>query len=337
MKSVSITFLIALFLLPLVSFADLQVLGGSGSSNNILITTDPTYPGPNQFVKVNLESYAIDLNRTEISWFINGQLEKEATGDKTLMFKTGPIGSSTNILVLIKDKNGQSYQQTLNINPANVDLIWEAQSYTPPFYKGKAIYPMQGSVKIVAVPNIVIGGVQESSKNLVYTWSIDGDAVSQTSGLGKNYMIYTGGTLPNTVKISVDVSTLDKKYNASKTISLAPQLPQLLFYENSPIYGIQYNRALSSNTVLSQSEISIVGIPYFIGTKEREGNNLKYEWRQNGNIVNSGNKSTLIFRQDKDTKGVSFVSLQISNPDKMFQMAANDISLSFGKTSEVQF
>lgn len=337
MKYVSITLLIFFFLFPSLSKAELRPLGDNAGSNNIIVTTDPTYPGANQFVKVNLESYAIDLNRSTISWFVNGQLEKEASGDKTLTFKTGPIGSNTNILILIKDNKEQTYQQTININPAEVDLVWEGQSYTPPFYKGKAIYPLQGTVKIVAIPNLVVGGNQEPAKNLVYTWSVDGDAISQASGLGKNSMTYTGGTLPNNVKISVEVSTLDKKFNASRSISLSPQLPQLLFYENNPIYGVMYNKALSSNTALSQSEISLVGIPYFIGAKERSGNNLKYEWRQNGNIVSNSNKSTLSFKQDKGQEGVSFIGLQVSNPEKMFQMAENDISIKFGKSAEVQF
>ncbi len=336
MKYFSLTFLLlgVVLLVPRATHAQtFQNLGGQQS--NINVRTTPPVPGPNQFVTVTIESFATDLDRALISWFLNNKLEKEAVGEKSFLFKTGSLGSVSNILIVIKTTGGETLQQVLNVWPAALDLLWEAQSYTPPFYRGKALYPYQGTVKLVAMPNIVTEtGALLNAKNLVYTWKVDGDTVAKLSGYGKNFIFFNGSIPLGSATIEVEAASLDKKYKATGSVALSPQGSEALFYEDSPLYGVLYNKALGGNVVLQNEEIKLTGIPYFIGVRERENAGLTYEWRLNDQVVSgSSAKSGLAFKQGGSAGGTALVALQISNPAKIFQFANDSLSLKFGKTA----
>jgi hypothetical protein len=312
-----------------------QTFEGLGTQSNALsVSVSPKRPGPNQPVTVTIESFSLDLNRSEISWFLNGKIQTENIGQKTFSFKTGGPGSISNILIVVKTREGTVTEQSLNIRPATVDLIWEAVSYTPPFYKGKALYPFQGTVKVVAIPNIVTqnGGLLDA-KNLVYTWKVDGHPATDVSGYGKNFIFFNGGIPLKPTSVTVEVASLDQTYAAEGSTKFSPVQPQVIFYEDSPLLGTLYGKAMSKNTTLQNEEIKITAVPYFAGTRNKEDGNLEYEWQMNNQIVQMfGNKSSLAFRQEKGEVGMGMatVSLVVSNPKKIFQSAMAGLSLSFG-------
>ena len=77
-----------------------------------------------------------------------------------------------------------------------------------------------------------------------------------------------------------------------------------------------------------------LGGNYFVGVKEREGKGLLYEWRLNNQVINAGkNVSSLSFKQEGESTGTASVSLQVSNPAKIFQFANNNIAITFGKNN----
>ena len=76
------------------------------------------------------------------------------------------------------------------MQPTSVDVLWSAYSYTPPFYKGKALAPSRGSVVLVALPQLVTrNGSPIEPKNIIYTWSRRGVILGKSSGLGKNQVV----------------------------------------------------------------------------------------------------------------------------------------------------
>ena len=313
----------------------LESLGGQ--SDSLVVKTAPLRPGPNQTVTVTIESYAIDLDRSTISWSLNNVLTKEGVGIKQFSFKTGKAGSLSNILIMVKTSEDSLIQETLNIHPASLNLIWEAQSYTPPFYKGKAFYPYQGTVKVVAIPNIVTenGGVI-SAKNLVYTWTINGSVNQNVSGYGKNFIYFVGSIPLKPTTVSVEASSVDKTYLAAGSTSFKPGSPELLFYEDSPLYGILYTKAFSGQVALQNEEIKIAAVPYFIGVEQLAGAGLTYDWQINNESAGVANTNdSLTFRRDKGVAGTALMSLQITNPSKIFQLVKNNLSLDFTKTANV--
>ncbi len=340
MKYATLTLFLSLAIsLPLLAGAQaLQPLGGD-QTDPIIIRTEPSRPIPNQPVTVIIESYATDLNRSDISWFLNNALVQEGVGKKTFSFAAGKSGSLSSILIIIKTSEGAVIQKTFDVRPASVSLLWEAVSYTPPFYKGKALYPYQGTVKVVALPDIVTeNGGKINAKNLVYTWKIDGTTSGDQSGYGKNFIVFTGRIPLRSTKVDVEAETLDKTRVATGSTTITPQSPELLFYEDSPVYGVLYNRALTGTVALEHEEIKLAAAPYFLGVNERQGTGLVFDWQLNNQDAGAGTtKDSLAFRYSAGGVGQALVALQVSNPARIFQVASNNLSLNFGQGGTTGF
>lgn len=338
MKYLALTlFASMLFMTTAANAQNLESLGGQ--SGVLQIRTVPARPAPNQLVTIIIESFSTDLDRAGISWFLNNNLAKEASGQKSFSFKTGGPGSISNILIVVKTFGGEMIQETLNIRPASVDVLWEAESYTPPFYKGKSLYPFQGTVKVVALPNIITsGGGTLNAKNLVYNWKVDGHPAAEASGYGKNFIFFTGDTPLKPATVTVEVSSTDQTYMAEGSTVLTPVQPGIVFYEDHPLLGVIREKALFGDITLRNEEVKIVAIPYFVSVKEREGSGLSYNWRMNNQkITGSVDKSALAFRQEKAVTGSAAISLEIANSAKIFQTITANLKLVFGKNAKINF
>ncbi|MCR4311536.1 MAG: hypothetical protein NUV54_03175 [Candidatus Taylorbacteria bacterium] len=112
-------FMLSFSVTPLYA-QQLQSLGNA--SGSVFVTANPSRPRPHQTVTVTIESYAMDLDRSTISWYLNSTLKQEALGKKTFTFQTGLLGSVSSILIVIEPPSGAPVQETLVIHPATVDL-----------------------------------------------------------------------------------------------------------------------------------------------------------------------------------------------------------------------
>ena len=326
-------FFLTLLLVP--SFALAQQTPNdalAGLSDNIAVTVSPENPGPNTSVTVNVDSYATDLNSARITWSVNGKILQDGMGKKSLTLTTGSLGSATTINLTIVPLNGASFQKTITLTPASVDLFWQANSYTPPFYEGKAQFAKQNSITFVAVPNIVDAhGNRVSISNAIYTWSKDGSVMGSLSGTGKNTLTLTDSILGLPMSISVSVSTLDQSITATKSLSLQSQNPLILLYENNPLYGILYNRELGNTFNLSEAEVSVTGAPYYFSNSDESAGRLQYSWSINGAPVASPNQNSITLRQQTGVAGNSVLGLQIQNSNIILQNAQTQSTIQFGQ------
>jgi hypothetical protein len=288
----------------------------------------PTYPRPNSDVSINLTLYTDDLNSADIIWIQNGKIVLKGKGETSYSFKTGPIGTETKIEIDISLLSGTSFSKILNIAPASVDLVWEANSYTPPFYKGRALHPRQGILKIVAMPEFIKNGTRVSSSNLIYKWSNDVDTYQSQSGYGKNILILNGSILGKTDNIKVSVTDPNSGATAENYISISPTDSEIVFYQNDPYYGYIFDSALNNSFNLGSGEVQILAAPYFF-TNEQSGV-LNYNWRLNNQTVPElAGSRTAIFKKPEDKSGNSSITLQITNPNRILQEADSRLMIQF--------
>jgi hypothetical protein len=210
-----------------------------------------------------------------------------------------------------------------------VDLVWEANSYVPPFYQGKALHPRQGSLKIVALPNFVKDGRRILPQNLVYEWSNDVDVFQSQNGYGRNVLILNGSLLGKTEKVEVLITDPVNNLVAHSFINIAPVNPEIIFYENDPYYGHIFDLAIGNTFELKKDEVQILTAPYFF-TKENNSL-LKYEWRLNASSVsNLSGSRTAVFRKPEDQKsGTSIVFLRVENTNRILQQADKNLNIVF--------
>ena len=122
----------------------------------VLFDVSPENPRPNQIVTIDIESFSIDLDRADsITWLINNEVVSRGAGIKQMQFETGKLGSHSVIDVVVRGTSMGAITESITIAPTEVDLIWEADSYTPPFYSGKALPASDADITIVAISQFV--------------------------------------------------------------------------------------------------------------------------------------------------------------------------------------
>jgi hypothetical protein len=316
-------------------------MGIPGIANTLDLRLRPQYPRPNETVTAFLENYSFDLARSEISWFLDGKLQKKGLGIISFVFQNSPIGGTRQVGVSIINPLGETVQKILTIRPAQVDLLWEAESYTPPFYKGKSLYSFQGILKVIALPSFIDeAGKRLSSKELVFNWKENDNPVAVASGVGKDTFIVNDQTgLIHISKIEVEATSLDKSLIATQSFSIAPGSPEIILYENNPLYGKLYNKALPSSMTLIGNEVKISAVPYFFSAEGKDNANISYKWSVNGQEVTAMglNKSEIVFRPEGKGQGASFINLQVENVKSLFQIAERSMSLLFNNDEDNVF
>ncbi|TAK57463.1 hypothetical protein EPO17_01945 [Patescibacteria group bacterium] len=309
--------------------------------NNVDIELAPQHPGPNTRVSVDIKNYSIDLDRSTITWYLNNKQMQKAVGLTHFEFRTGALGTTSSIDIVIATLSGKVVRKNILVRPGEVDLVWETSGYVPPFYKGKASYVNQGFVTVVAIPNMVgTNGKKLSAKNLVYKWSVDGEVQGSDSGYGKDSYTFRGSIVPKATEISVEASSLADGTRATESIELDPERPQLLIYQDDPLYGVLYNKAILDTFPLTTDEATFVTIPYFFSGKTPTVANLDYVWSMNGtDIGGAAKKNRVTLRRSSEADaGSAQVSVAVENSREILQSTEYDFSISFDrKAKEITF
>jgi len=319
----------ALALLALVtpspSFAQLP---GGGP---LTLTVIPTSPKPGQMVTVRVSSTNIDLTRTFITWHVNGQVSAQGSSVQETTFTAGPSGSSAAVSVSVASDFGFFSAQTL-VRPASINILWESNSYTPPFYRGKALPGHDASITMVALPEVISSfGRRIPTRELVFDWQRNGRPLVVESGQGKNTISLTGPVLGGSDEIVLTVSTLDGTFTARRFLTLPSAAPEIVFYEQSPTLGMRFEEALEDGFVLQNEEIAVAAHPFYFGTPSRSDSSLEYRWTVNGSRTETpSDKSVLVLRQTGGGSGAATISLTIENISSVLERVRNTFSMTFG-------
>ena len=316
---------------PLISHAQMADLAPDASGLEMTMT--PENPEPFQLVKINMISYSYDLDRSKISWSVDGVVKKTEIGLKEFNTQAGKNGQKTIIKAVVETPQDGIKEMEVFFIPSVVDLVYECLSYTPPFYKGKALNPNQGVVIVTAIPELIKStGEKVPVQNVIYSWKKDGSVQQDASGIGKNTFIYSGTVPIRDVTIEVVASSLDGDIYASKRIAITNTSPKIVFYENSPVYGIMMNKAIKNTVNMLIDEFSVLAVPYFFSVGYAGTPDLNYEWTLSGNTVgNQDPKNSFTTRLEKSGSGTANIGLKISNLVRIFQFTDNNYSINFSK------
>jgi len=302
----------------------------------VYLTINPTNPGPNRDVTATLESYSTDLNTATISWFLNGVPQEKGIGVKTFTFQTGDTGKTTTVSVSAKTFDGFLIEKSLTIQSAEVDMLFEAQTYTPPFYKGKALNTHQGGLRLIALPHFIgSDGVKISPNNLVYQWKKDGVALQNSSGFGKQSVVISGGIIVRQALIEVIVSSLDGAIKGVSRRVFNTDEAKLIVYEESPLYGIRFGKGIQGSFDLSQDEVTLTAVPYFFSVESPS--ELKYSWLMNSRSA-AESSPFITFRNETGEAGTSRISVKSESTSKILQFASRSFTIKFeGDESDSSF
>lgn len=276
--------LLSLIFAPIFSFA--QAILPPGYEEEVILKITPEIPAPKQNVSARVENYSTDLSKSVIVWKLDGSVKSQGVGLVNYNFTAPDSGGKTNLSVEIQKPAGAGVlSKSLNIAPAGLDLIYEGETYTPPFYKGRSLFSHQSILNVVAMPDFYENGIKIPSDKIIYNWEKDDEFIQSISGQGKSSAKFEGKLISRPFTITVVAQSPNSNIKARRKITINPIKPSVVMYENNPLYGSVFEKALNTTFNLNREELGITAIPYFFSSRDRSASNIKYSWFENGNLV----------------------------------------------------
>ncbi|MEK7515904.1 MAG: hypothetical protein AAB555_03225 [Patescibacteria group bacterium] len=278
---------------------------------------------------MSLTSGSIELANATLTATIGGK-EIYKGSVRTFSITLGKAGSVTNVKAAITS-GGASFSQTVSIQPQDVVLIVEPSSSAPPLYQGKPLIPLEGSVRVVAMANLKnAGGKSSSPTKYSYSWTVDGTQIANSSGIGKSAIVVASPLQYRSRSVSVAVANSDGTLVGGASTSLSAEQSSVRIYENDPLLGIRYDRALSGSYSITGTEATLYAAPFSMPTA---GGAPFIQWFLNGDSAQTGNSITL--RPTGSGKGNASLSLVAST--RQSGTATMSLSLIFGAPGGTNF
>lgn len=206
----------------------------------------------------------------------------------------------------------------------SVDILWQGETYTPPFYEGRALWSRQSLITLVAIPQ----GLGNPS-TLIYKWIQDGTVLGFSSGPGKNTLKIEDSLFSKPQVVKVEIVTAEDELLADDELVLVPVNSQPLIYEKNPLLGYMFHREVGNEFRLKEGEATFSAFPFFSAPPLRDGTNLTYRWRTNS--TDSGVGHTVTYRVPEGGGGSARVGLIISNSSKILPNLSRNFLVQFGE------
>ncbi len=330
-------FFVTVFAFSTVLFTPLNTSAQSvpGIEDTIVLSTNPTYSGPNELVIVSAESFSIDLDIATISWFIDDVLQQQTVGGKIFRFNTGALGSSSKIDVLAIIRGETLGSEQITIYPTDIDVLWQAHTFANPLYKGKREATINSIIAIEVIPHFInIIGRKLAVNELMYSWRVDKKAIPRISGKGKNKITVSQTKPIDSLSIEIEVGAIDNVLFNKRTILIPIRSSELLIYEDSPLLGVLFNKTISNLYSLISQETKFIAYPFAMSLINRNDSHINYFWRLNNKFITLGeDRGSITVSHTGSEQGEAEISLLVENSKDMFQESKIDFRIEFGGDS----
>lgn len=314
--------LIALLITPAVSSAYSESTRGG----NLSVQVYPKYPAPSSRVTLELDLTSSLFDGAGVYWEVNGEPTPSGLKPGILETTVGNSGTVTTITAVVSPRTTQEIVKTIQINPASVDILIDPQTYTPPSYTGGA-RPTNGST--IGASAIVRArttqGATIDQNTLIYTWKNNSETIvnEELGTISTNFETPVQGK----TTVSLEVRDQTGAIGAYKEVTITPTSPQILFYEEHPTLGTQYQQILGQKNI-TQDEITVRAEPYFFSTSGQ----LTHAWSVNNTSASPKieNANLLTIRRPEGSSIQSNLSLIVKNISQLFQEGRASVTLTFG-------
>jgi len=212
-----------------------------------------------------------------------------------------------------------------------VELLFDSDSYTPPFYRGRALPSAGTNLHLQAIPRF------GSPRTLTYTWKRNSVVLGSISGIGKSSVTIPAPDLFGTDTISVDVSSQDNTERGGASVTISSKDPVLVLYEDQPLFGIRLHRALAPQDSVRDVETTFAAIPYFARTQSPNDSHFSYAWTVNGQVIAPNQKTpSEITINAKNSTGRAQISLDLTSSADILMQSHGSWTVTFGSGGSTQ-
>lgn len=320
----SLVLLIAVFF-SVPSYTHAQAI----SEKNVSLNISPANPSPGENFTLTLVTYSLDLNRSTITWSVNGKKVLSGIGKTSYQGTMSDLGKTTQIKVTI-EAGLLLLEKNISLIGTDMDLIWEAiDSYVPPFYKGKALPGPEARINVVAIPLLQDGTKLLSADNITYAWNRNYTPDLASSGYGKNSFIFRTSYLNTSENIHATSTAINKNLSSKKSIEIKTVKPKIIFY---PVQNgfTDTSHALKNPITVRADSYTLAALPYFFSSENPDVKDISYTWKiNNQQLIVSSPKNILTVQKGASTSGT--IDLTIESISKLLQTAKSRMTINFQK------
>lgn len=293
----------------------------AGFGPDLSLEIFPQHPAPGDVVRVVAQSTLIPLSEATITWYVDGKKVSE-TGSSEKELTAGSLGSETVVTVSARSGNDAA-EASVRIRPTEMDLLWESDSYVPPFFRGRALPSAGTTLKMEAVPRFKLkSGAFVSPGTIIFTWKRNGYVIEKVSGRGRSRAVIPAPGLFGTDTISVEARTMDGTLAGESSTVIRSVEPRLLLYENHPLFGIKYHAAFGTQSFVDATEVTLAATPYYADTPTPDA--LTYEWKVNGQPIGiDPEKPSALTLNAAGSSGIALIDLALSSATNFYLSAQN--------------
>lgn len=280
------------------------VSGGGENQIDEDFTLEASSVNPDAGETVTLEviTFAFDRSAASYRWYIDGILQRDASGRGRSKFSTqaGSEGTAKNIRTEVTLPNGSVHAKNAAIQTLSAPLYWWADAAVPYWYKGKALPSVGSRVTIFALPNV------RNPSGISYQWRTNGSIDVSASGTDKPTFPLR---LNFPVAEEVEVSMRDSAGAFAKTVrmEIEPALPRVGIYELRPLSGIVFERLLTEFSAPAGEPYDFLAVPFFFPT----GPPPRYTWVFNGETISGTFTAPWRFTLESDPGETSVNDLRL--------------------------
>src|SRR3989338_388909 len=256
------------------TFPDLNL----SSSNDFDISLSNRYPFSNEEIKAEIINVNFDILKSDIKWLLNNKVIHKGKAEDKVIFKTEELGSSTSLTAVVAGPGGISIQKTVILRPTTVDLLFQADTYTPYFYKGKSFISPLANATVAAIPHFIFQNKKISSENLLFKWYLNNEF--KASGWGKDSWAFKTGVFSGeNYDVKVKIANQNETLIQEGILRLTTQNPEIIFYEYGADEGVKFQKAISDFKTAAGEYVRFIAEPYFAPNSQLNG--LIYDWKIN--------------------------------------------------------
>ncbi len=294
---------------------------------NMNIQFFPKVTRPFTDVIVDLEAFGLAPRTANIRWEVDGELFREGIGLQRINVPVGALGTSQKVDVFLTEQStGRVYEKSVTLTPQDVDLLWEGNVHTPPFYKGRALFTRGTELRILAIPDVYRdNGTKIDPEELIYQWEVNDDYYQTQSGYGRQMYEFT--TNLNAREMHVELEVLDESgaLLVQEDLYLTPETPSVNFY-NLTDNGQTYKNAVPDNATFNGSSLTLVAEPMFA---DNPVSSFSYQWQLNGRSLSGSDTRAYTFVRADDGAGRSRIDIAMRGENSGFQRAEYGLMVNY--------
>ena len=289
-------------------------LDSSFIGDAVNITLSPQFPGPGELVSIELDDYSIDSSGATILWILDGIETPTFKNLRTISLISPTVGKTITVEVRLVFSNKPTISAKTTIRPLYVDLVVEPQTYTSVFYHGRAL-PVHGS--IINLTTLIQGSNgMFNPQEYTYNWQLNGKSIYGGPRAGNNRAQIVVPFGRNSL-IGLTITSKSGEVVGRKVVSIPIQEVDVIFYENSTLYGLS-ERAIGDSLTLVGNSSTIRAVPYNLDTRSIS-RSLFTEWRINSQISNTETRDPFEINIQLEGGGEARVGFKIRNLSELLQ------------------